>query len=270
MISITTVRHRISTTRSLAAPLKAMCMLSGLLLHASNLHAAGADDTGMNPDTIPDPRPYHAEYEARSHGMSSTAIRELQRHDAGLYRLSQGLEVRLLGARVISIDESSHFAWVDNHAIPGEYRYRQRGISRRDERLYFDWQARTADYVDRNGEGSHVIETDVLDPLGFTAQLSADVKAAILTDSGRIDFEYQILDVDRYAEHLYRITGEEELDTPAGTLNTVLVERVREPDSPRSTRIWLAIDHDFVLARLEQISSNGSNTELALKSIDWR
>ncbi len=216
------------------------------------------------------PRPYHAEYEARSHGMSSTAIRELRHSGDGLYRISQGLEVRVLGARLIAVDETSHFAWVEDQAIPAEYRYRQRGISRRDERLSFDWSEMMLEYEDRSTSGSMPIERGQLDPLGFSVQLSADVKAARLAQNDRNDFIYRIVDVDDRDEHLYRIMGEEMLKTPAGELKTLRIERIREPGASRSTVIWLASEHDYILARLEQTTRSGNTTELALKSVEWR
>ena len=219
-------------------------------------------------------RPYSAEYHARSHGMSSTATRSLSTTGNGLFELEQGLSVSVLGATLISIRETSQFLWQDQQAVPSDYWYRQRGFGGRREHLGFDWDNSVVTYT-RDGRDQQIeLNGRVLDPLGFSVQLSADVKHAMQSDAKnssetRSEFEYQIADSDRIVTHLYRIIGEETLDTEAGSLATVKLERVREPDSPRSTTIWLARDKDYILARLEQISSGGSRTELQLLNVKW-
>jgi hypothetical protein len=45
----------------------------------------------------------------------------------------------------------------------------------------------------------------------------------------------------------------------------VKLERVRAADDERSTSIWLATEWDFILARLEQVSSSGLTIELDLE-----
>jgi len=216
------------------------------------------------------PRPYDAEYHARSHGMTSTATRSLSLNGDTLYQLEQGLSVSVLGATLISIRETSQFHWQDNHAIPAEYRYRQRGFGGRREHLGFDWDQNTVVYTRDGREQTVDLNGNVLDPLGFSVQMSLDVKLAMQEDNGRTEFEYDIADGNRIVSHLYRITGKDTFSTDAGELDTIRLERVRDPDSPRTTVIWLARDFDYVLARLEQVSSSGARTELQLINISWQ
>lgn len=49
----------------------------------------------------------------------------------------------------------------------------------------------------------------------------------------------------------------------------VKLERVRDSDSGRSTVIWLSTQHQFILAKLLQVESNGSEMELTLENIEW-
>lgn len=239
-----------------------MSLLAGLCLLVPP-QCASADTSALAP------RPYDAEYHARSHGMSATATRSLSLGDNSLYQLQQGLSVSVLGATLISIRETSQFHWQENQAIPSAYRYRQRGFGGRREHLDFDRDHNTMIHT-RDGREQIVELTGiVLDPLGFSVQLSMDVKLAIQEGTGRQEFEYDIADGHRVVSHLYRITGEDTLDTEAGELATIVLERVRDPDSPRTTVIWLARDHDYILARLEQVSSSGARTELRLTDIHW-
>ncbi len=245
-----------------------LAVASTCLLPSSVASAADSDREAGQP-----PRPYSAEYHARSHGMSSTATRSLSTTSNGLFELEQGLSVSVLGATVISIRETSQFHWQGQHAVPSDYWYRQRGFGGRREHLGFDWDNSVVTYT-RDGRDQPIeLNGRVLDPLGFSVQLSADVKHVMQNSNNgsetKGEFEYRIADSDRIVSHLYRIIGEETLDTEAGSLATVKLERVREPDSPRSTTIWLARDKDYILARLEQISSGGSRTELQLLRVTW-
>lgn len=248
-----------------------------LLLLASVLSLANAqaDGPGKDPDDSPMLTPYDAEYEARSYGLSSTASRTLHTPSAGAdagvstYRLTQGLSVSVLGANLITLEESSHFAQSGTDLIGGAYRYEQSGISRRNRHIRFDWQDNSARVTTRDGEETYAIEAGTLDQLTFTAQLRLDVRKAHQEEQGQTDFVYQIIDEHGPEEQLYRLTGNETLDTPFGAMETVRLERIREPDSPRTTTVWLAPSEEYIMVRLLQTEEGESDTELLLSSLAW-
>lgn len=246
-------------------------LVSGLTL------LLGAGAAADHEDAVPDDsrmlRPYVAEYETRSRGLTSTTTRTLRRSDTGTavhtYHLGQEISVRLLGANLISVDESSHFARVDGSLVPGAYRYEQTGIKRRDEHIRFDWEKRSAQVSTRDGEQTFRLESGTLDRLSLIAQIRLDVQAAIQADSGQTDFHYPIMEDDGMAMHLYRLDGRETLETPIGRLETVRLERIREPDSSRTTTVWLAPEAGYVMARLLHTEEDDPDTELVLSSLEW-
>ncbi|HDZ09138.1 DUF3108 domain-containing protein [Pseudohongiella sp.] len=212
------------------------------------------------------PTPYEARYEARARGLSTDAYRNLVQTDTNVYQLGHGLSLRVLGANLITVTETSHFYWIDSGAVPVSYSYEQSGLRRRQEQISFDWEQQRASVVRNDRETDTAIYPGLLDNLSFTAQMSSQLNAnADLLDVGTT-LEYQILDGTEPETQVYRVAARETVETLAGALDTVLVERVREPDSDRSTRIWLAIDHEFVLAKLEQVE-DGDTTELLLSAM---
>lgn len=233
------------------------------------------NDRQCRPAALPDearqpPPLYEASYEARSHGLSTTAYRELSR-DGEDYRLSHGLELSVLGATVIAVEESSHFRWQAPRILPRSYDYQQEGISRRWEVMEFDWEQEQVGIRRRDAEELETGLMDgVLDQLSFQMQLRMDVRHA-RENGGTIDeFRYRIMDEGEIECHLYRFTGEETLETPAGRFEALKLERVRDDDSPRKTLLWLAPELDYQLARLEQVNGSGRRTELVLESLDLK
>lgn len=219
--------------------------------------------------------PYEAEYEARSYGLTSTARRALTStaqesgSDIRTYRLTQGLSVSVLGANLITLEESSHFAQAGTALIGGAYRYDQTGISRRNRHIRFDWESESARVTTRDGETRYPVEPGTLDQLTFTAQLRLDVRRARQEGAGQTDFTYRIIDEHGPEEQLYRLVGNETLETPLGNLETLRLERIREPDSPRTTTVWLAPAEEYIMVRLLQTEEGDSDTELMLSSLVW-
>ena len=79
-------------------------------------------------------------------------------------------------------------------------------------------------------------------------------------------FSFGIVDGDAIEFQEYRLVGEEIISTPLGELNTLKLERVREASDERVTEIWLALEWDFLLTRIEQFNSSGLRISLELKS----
>jgi uncharacterized protein YfiM (DUF2279 family) len=235
-------------------------LLSGLICWLAN--PALADQ--------PPPNPYTASYEARAMGMRTSAYRTLEAMDSSRFRLNHGLSVSVLGANLISVNESTEFLWQSQGAVPQQYHYQQSGVRRRDEQVAFDWGQSVAAMKRDDREQTQALSAGMQDNLSFSAQMSADLlnqPDLRVTDSV---LSYEILDARRLEFHEYRVTGEELISTAAGELHTLKLERVRDTDSGRSTVLWLSTENQFILAKLLQVESNGSEMELTLKSIQWQ
>lgn len=212
--------------------------------------------------TVPAPalKTYEARYQATALGLSATAYRTLTLEDEQ-YRLQNSISLSLLGATVGSVTETSTFTLKEGDVTPLQYRYEQTGVSARSEQVDFDWQDKTAHSVAGERSWMLPLTPGVMDRLSFSLQLGRDIDG-----SANQEFSYQLVDRDDVDIHLYRITSEEVITTPAGDINTVRIERVREADSNRHTVVWLARDWGYMLVKLEQVSSSGMRTELTLES----
>ena len=105
------------------------------------------------------------------------------------------------------------------------------------------------------------IENEILDKLNFGVRLGLDLEL-----SEQDEHVYKILDGDEIEEHTYRITARETVATPLGDIATIRLERVRAATSKRKTTIWLAPDWQYLLVKLQQVSSSGTMTEILLES----
>jgi len=203
---------------------------------------------------------YSAEYQATASGLSATAQRSLQQDNESQYILENSIEVRIAGARLGSVAETSRFNWIDDKLQPDAYRYTQSGISRKRERVSFDWENNIATSTEDDDSWEHPLLPGVVDKLSYQLLLRLE-----LQHTDNTEFEFQVIDTDEVETHLYRVSGTEQTETSLGLLNTLKVERVREGNSNRSTTFWLASDWDMLLVRFLQTDSSGSETELILQ-----
>jgi hypothetical protein len=224
--------------------------LAVLVLLVSGAHTQAAE-----------PGTYEARYQASAIGLRTTAYRTQERIAENTYRLRNSLSIRLLGATVGTVTETSEFLWQNDTLVPQHYLYEQTGISNRREEAEFNWETGRVASHDDGELWDLQIEPGALDRLSFSVRLGRDI-----ADHGLSEFRYQILDGDEFDEHHYRVLGEEVLNTPLGALRTVRIERIRDPNSERRTRFWLASDWDYLLVRLEQVNGAGRLTELQLES----
>lgn len=119
----------------------------------------------------------------------------------------------------------------------------------------FDWAAGKAST--RHGDGDSVLELapGTLDPL------SVDLRIAAGLDAGERHWQLPMVEEDEVKEVEFRVAGEARLDTALGCLDTLRVEKVREPDSKRYTRTWYAKDHGWAPVRVEHGKTGGDHME---------
>ena len=206
-----------------------------------------------------EPRPYDVTYTAKALGFSATAFRRQTLTAPEHYTLENSLSLIVLGANVGSVSETSEFRWEDGTIVPLHYEYEQTGLSASVESVDFDWEKGLADSRSDDESWQLELSPGVLDKLSYSVQIGQDILNKDLEE-----FQYEVLDENQFDDYLYQITATEVLDTPLGKLNTLKIERIRSSQSRRRTTVWLASDWDYLLVRLEQVSSSGTETELSI------
>ena len=206
---------------------------------------------------------YVAQYEASANGLAATATRSLSKIDESSYRLSNSLEASIAGQALANLEQASEFLIDGKRVVPLHYSYQLSGVSRASHAIFFNWDAEVALSTEGNESWQLQLKEGVMDQLSYQVSIR---QALIDNTEDETSFLFGIVDGDAIQMQEYRLVGEEIISTPLGELSTLKLERAREASDERVTEIWLAIEWNFLLTRIEQLNSSGLRISLELKS----
>ena len=206
---------------------------------------------------------YVAQYEASANGLEATATRSLNRTDENSYRLSNSLEASIAGQALANLDQASEFTIDSGRIVPLNYSYQLSGVSRASHTIFFNWDAEVALSTEGDESWQLQLKEGVMDQLSYQVAIR---QALMDNTEDETSFSFEIIDGDAIEIQEYRLVGEEITSTPLGELSTLKLEQVREASDERVTEIWLALEWDFLLTRIEQLNSSGLRISLKLKS----
>jgi len=206
---------------------------------------------------------YVAQYEASANGLEATATRNLNRTDENSYRLSNSLEASIAGQALANLDQASEFTIDGGRIVPLNYSYQLSGVSRASHTIFFNWDAEVALSTEGDESWQLQLKEGVMDQLSYQVAIR---QALMDNTEDETSFSFEIIDGDAIEIQEYRLVGEEITSTPLGELSTLKLEQVREASDERVTEIWLALEWDFLLTRIEQLNSSGLRISLKLKS----
>ncbi|MGA1742290.1 MAG: DUF3108 domain-containing protein [Pseudohongiellaceae bacterium] len=227
--------------------LNTFCLFFGLLLQSLANFSVAA------------PLPFSANYDARFQGLKARAEISLTQLSDTEFVANSLIKLRLLGATVSTIRESSQFEWQNDSPRPHHYEYRQSGIGGRSRSVEFDWQNNLALATVRNETVELLLEDTTLDELSMYSFIREELK------KGKSEITFAVIDRNVVEEFNYRIVNEEEVVAEAGTFSAVKVERIRE-NSERLTQLWFAKNNDMLLIKLFQRDPDGDEFEITLSS----
>lgn len=204
-------------------------------------------------------QPFTLDYKASYGSFDATASRSLTRQPQGSWEMKSAIAVKLLGTTVTSIEETSRFNW--SHELPesASYSYVQKGLGGRKRSLEFDSTGHSATYTVNDKSGVLTLTPPAYDSLNALLVLRQQLQA------GNTDISFTVADKGETNLQLYKVLDKASLQTPAGTFNTVHLQRIREGDNKRVTELWLASDFDYVLVKLVQTEPDGNSITLQLK-----
>lgn len=205
------------------------------------------------------PLPFTAYYDSRFQGLKADAeISLIQLNDVD-YIANSTIKVRLFGATVSTIRESSQFDWSDDAPRPHHYEYQQSGIGGRSRSVSFDWLNNFAIATVENASVELQLEGNTLDELSMYTLIKQEL------NKGNNEIIFSVINRNTVAKYHYETIGEEEVATEAGTFTAIKVERIRE-NSNRLTQLWFAKNHDMLLVKLFQRDPGGDEFEITLSS----
>ncbi|MEX1237747.1 MAG: DUF3108 domain-containing protein [Pseudomonadales bacterium] len=218
---------------------------------------------GLTDVAIAEPIPFHATYKANIKGVPFrvTGTRELTKVSDGKFLL-----VSSATAFLASVTEQTLFKLdADSGVVPIEYQYHKSGLGKnRDAVLTFDWEEMRVLNDARSRSWQMKVPTGTQDKLSYQLKMREDLSKARLNGNKWPEMTYQVADDGEMKQYTFRVIGEETIETPAGTFDTIKATRVRD-DNQRTTHFWLAPAFDFLLIRFEQNEKDGDGFKLLLK-----
>ncbi len=205
------------------------------------------------------PLPFTAYYDARFQGFKADAEISLTQLDATEYLANSTIKIRLFGAAVSTIRESSHFEWLNDRPQPYQYEYSQSGLGGRSRSVNFDWQNNLAVARVKNESIELSLAGSTLDELSMYSFIKQEI------NRGNNDIIFSVVNRNKIEEYRYQTIGEEEVITESGVFSAIKVERIRE-NSSRLTQLWFATNHDMLLIKLFQRDPDGDEFEITLSS----
>jgi len=128
---------------------------------------------------------------------------------------------------------------------PDTYQYLRSGGKERREALEFDWQAMTVS----NHAKDEPWKMDM--PAGTLDKLASQLAMMLALRDGETDMAFNIADDGKLKEYRFRVVGEETLELPAGTFDTVKITKLRS-NKKRETYIWCAPALNYLPVRIWQ------------------
>ncbi|KAB0506662.1 DUF3108 domain-containing protein [Pseudomonas moorei] len=204
-----------------------------------------------------DLQPFSASYTAdwKQLPMSGTAERSLTQEANGVWKLSFKASMM-----IASLTEESTLTLDKDTLLPQSYHFERGGLGKaKKSDLDFDWNTKMITGTDRGDAVKVPLNRGMLDKSSYQLALQEDVAA------GKKSMNYQVVDGSDVDTYDFRVLGTEKVDTKAGMIDAIKVERVRDPtQNKRITVMWFAKDWDYLLVRLQQVETDGKEYNIML------
>ena len=159
--------------------------------------------------------------------------------------------------------ETSHFTWNDCAPRTSTYRHEFRGFGvRRHHDMTFSWnppEVHNKDQEDK--EDVFTVPDDTLD------ELTLLLKARCAFADGATEYHAFTAYGDDLKEHVLEIVDREQIKTPVGEMDTLVIRKQRRESSERSTYFWIAPALDYMLVKARHVENPALFGELILRDI---
>jgi hypothetical protein len=233
-------------------------LLSGMLVAMAATLAQPAHAEGF-------PRLFEASYTVAFNGKEAGVMTRSLRRDGDDYLFDSELKAThglfaLIGVR---IRESSRWRLQDAQAVALEFRSRQSGLKKKESSALFDWTRNVVAVEHKKKHSELPARPGMTDKLLYQLLLMRDLA------SSQRPIRYTVVDGNKVRDYPIEIVGEERIETPMGSLETVKV-RYQKPGSERSTTLWCAKSLDYLPVRLDHHEDADERTEALLQSFKWQ
>ncbi|PZO08639.1 MAG: hypothetical protein DCF27_07825 [Lysobacteraceae bacterium] len=212
------------------------------------------------------PTPFSAEYEVfqndKKLGRGTITLLALPNGQWEMVTRSQATE-GLVAAAGVSRSERSLLAWRGGKPEVVEYRMQQKAAwSERNLLLQVDAAARSARSTYKDKTTTLPYRPGMLDRHGLTAAIMSDLAAGATGE-----LRYSVASRDGVDEQRYDVAAAVKLTTAVGVLRAVRVERIRDGDSGRVTKLWFARERGWLPLRIKQYEADGETLDMRITAI---
>lgn len=205
---------------------------------------------------------HSASYEAHiSHGINLTgnATRELIQLNDGSW--SYRFYVDTTPAE---ITERSIFDLSNGKLKPKQYDYLLSGflIKDRHQSVIFDQENGTLKEKYKKKQWVLKAPDNILDRLNYQLQLQVDV------GSGKKELEYEVIHKGNIRHYRFEVMGEESIDTRLGQKVALVVQKLRDGDKKRETKLWFDQSPPYPLLKMIQTEPDGEYYEINITSLN--
>lgn len=194
---------------------------------------------------------------------AARVVRSLARLDDNSYEYrSETKTVGLISLiRKLHVVESSRLVVAENMLQPLYYSYRRTGYRKKRD-VSIEFNRETGKITNTiNGDFWHLpMEPAVMDKLLYQLAIMYDLQ------NGRTPASYRIADGGGIKTYQFEKLGEEVVETPLGSFNTIKMLR-RKPGSSRRSVFWCAPELEYLQVKVEHTEKDGSKTVAVLKSL---
>lgn len=204
------------------------------------------------------PVPFSSNFDARYKGFKALATISLVQVNETEFHADTTIRIRLFGANISTIKETSDFDWLNDGPRPQFYEYKHTGIGARYRNASFDWQQDLAIATIENASNELSLSGNTLDELSMYTLIKHELS------QGKTDIYFDVIDKDIVEEYHYRLVGEEILSLKSGEFEALMVERVRD-NSERLTQLWFAKNQSMLMLKLYQRDPDGDEFEITMR-----
>ncbi|MCC7546246.1 MAG: DUF3108 domain-containing protein [Burkholderiales bacterium] len=207
--------------------------------------------------------PAHIEisYAVQFGSMTIGEGRDVFEHEDGRYRVrSESKTVGLASIYRLDVKRESRGRIAADGLRPEVFEEIRNGKPKR--RVDFDWSKRQATLFD--GERTKVV--DLPDHTWDSTSFGYNFAFA---QPGPSNFPVNLTDGRRISDYRYAVLGQERLETPIGTLETLHVKKVQEPGDKRGLEVWLAREHHNLPVRIRYVGKDGRVLDSIVTRLDY-
>jgi hypothetical protein len=185
--------------------------------------------------------------------------REVLEHDGARYHVVSESIPRGLAALFIEDRRRESRGTVTANGLKPEH-FEETGRKNGIRMAKFDWAAGKLTLV--NAESTRTVKLP-----GDTLDQASLAYAFAFQSAARKVFDIHVTDGRRVKQYRYRQVGKETLETALGQMETLHIEKVRDPDDKRGFELWLAVDRHFLPVKLRYIEDNGNTFDSIVTGI---